>query len=120
MFTESQSCIYQLTKEATIFDSALHSNRIMKEITFADLKRFAQSDFTAPPNATKEHKAEITKGFTALSDAGVNTPDDAKPFDSLHGAIADPFDKHLDAHHLMAVCCDKMKQTFSQSSFVSL
>ena len=120
MFTESQSCICQLTKEATIFDSALHSNRIMKEMTFKDLKRFAQSEFTAPPTATKEHKAEITKGLTALSDAGVNTPDDAKPFDSLHGAIADQFNEHLNTHHLMAVCCEKMKQTFSQSSFVSL
>ena len=91
----------------------------MKETTFADLKAFAAAEPSKSVNATKEHKDEITAALAAMLEAGINVPDDAKPFDSELGQVAAQFRDYLKPSHLMAICDVKMKQTFSQSSFVS-
>ena len=91
----------------------------MKETTFADLKAFVAAEPSKSVNATKEHKDEITTALAAMLEAGINVPDDAKPFDSELGQVAKQFRDYLKPSHLMAICDVKMKQTFSQSSFVS-
>ena len=91
----------------------------MKETTVADLKAFAAAEPVKSTNATKEHKGEITTALAAMFEAGIKVPDDAKPFDSEFGQIAAQFRDYLKPSHLMAICDVKMKQTFSQSAFVS-
>ena len=91
----------------------------MKETTFADLKAFVAAEPSKSVNATKEHKDEITTALSATLEAGINMPDGAKPFDSELGQVAEQFRDYLKPSHLMAICDVKMKQTFSQSSFVS-
>jgi hypothetical protein len=97
----------------------LHASRIVKETTFADLKAFVAAEPSKSANATKEHKDEITAALAAMSEAGTNVPDDAKPFDPECGEVAEQFRDYLKRSHLIAICDVKMKQTFSQSSFVS-
>jgi hypothetical protein len=97
----------------------LHANRIVKETTVADLKAFAAAEPVKSINATKEHKGEITAALAAMLEAGIKVPDDAKPFDSEFGQVATEFCGYLKPSHLMAICDVKMKQTFSQSAFVS-
>ena len=97
----------------------MHANRIVKETTVADLKAFAAAEPVKSTNATKEHKGEITAALAAMSEAGIKLPDDAKPFDSEFGQVATEFRDYLKLSHLMAICDVKMKQTFSQSIFVS-
>jgi hypothetical protein len=97
----------------------LHANRIVKETTFADLKAFVAAEPSKSVNATKEHKDEITVALAAMLEAGINVPDDAKPFDSERGEVAAQFREYLKRSHLIAICDVKMKKTFSQSSFVS-
>jgi hypothetical protein len=97
----------------------LHANRIVKETTFADLKAFAAAEPLKSLNATKEHKDEITTALTSMLEAGINMADDAKPFDSEFGQVSAEFHDYLKPSHLMAICDVKMKQTFSQSTFVS-
>ena len=91
----------------------------MKETTVADLKAFAAAEPVKSINATKEHKVEITAALAAMLEAGIKVPDDAKPFDSEFGQVAAQFRDYLKPSHLMAICDVKMKQTFSQSTFVS-
>ena len=91
----------------------------MKETTVADLKAFAAAELVKSINATKEHKGEITAALAAMLEAGIKVPDDAKPFDSEFGQVAAQFSDYLKPSHLMAICDVKMKQTFSQSTFVS-
>ena len=69
--------------------------------------------------AIKEHKDEITTALTSMLEAGINMADDANPFDSEFGQVATEFRDYLKLSHLMAICDVKMKQTFSQSIFVS-
>ena len=70
-------------------------------------------------NATKEHRDEITTALVAVLEAGINVRNDVKPFDSELGQVAERFRDYLKPSHLMAICDVKMKQTFSQSTFVS-
>lgn len=91
----------------------------MKETTVADLKAFAAAEPVKSINATKEHKVEIKAALAAMLEAGIKVPDDAKPFDSEFGQVATEFCGYLKPSHLMAICDVKMKQTFSQSTFVS-
>ena len=91
----------------------------MKETTFADLKAFAAAEPSKSINATKDHKDEITTALAAMFEAGIKVPGDAKPFDSEFGQISAEFHDYLKPSHLMAICDVKMKQTFSQSTFVS-
>lgn len=91
----------------------------MKEMTFDDLQTFSETELPVCPNATKERKAQITKALSDLSESGLLLGD-TKPFDSKLGNVADQFSANLNTHHLMAVCCAKMKQIFSQNAFVSL
>lgn len=109
----------QLTKEATIFDSSLHANRIAKDMTFEDLTDFGSAECpeACGPNSTKEHYSYIRAALKTLQASTV--PIHTKLFDSTLGEVAEPFREHIARSHLRAVCCVKMKLIFSQSAFVS-
>ena len=77
-------------------------------MTFGNLRIFATTEPSKYVNATKEQKDEIIAALAAISQAGIDVPDDARPFDSEVGQIAKQFRDYLKSGHLMAICGVKM------------